>query len=652
MKKFIFCTIIFVFVAVQGAQAFTPNDTDFSRQWYLRQIDAERAWDISTGSPKVIVAVIDTAVDISHPELDGNAWINEDEIPANGIDDDKNDYIDDVNGWNFSDNNGNILPNFSNGYAEEGISHGTAVASIIAAEGNNRNGMAGITWESKIMPLQVLDATGNGFSDNVAKAIYYAIRNGADVINLSFVGFNFSEDMSTAVRRAWEAGVVVVAAAGNTPDESGGSNLDMYDEFPVCIDQYENEIYVLGVAATDTLDQKAKFSNFGKACVDVSAPGMDIWSARVYNSAIADFDTFYDDDWSGTSFAAPIVSGVSALVKSIAPGLSAREINEILVKSGVIIDGINPDFAGGLGTRVDARAALELALEAAKSGSSLVIGAPLGFTPVVRELGSGGEVKDSFAVFPDSFKKGFTAQSGDVNNDGQKEIVVGAGPGGGPQVRIFSETGKLYGQFFAYNSLFRGGVNIAVGNVDSRTVNDEIITAPGPGGGPHILVFNERGEIQGNFMAYTSGFRGGVTVTAGDIDADDTDEIIVGFIDAGVLHIKIFRKSGVLVSNFQAAEKITGPIFVATQNLDTGEEEEILVTYKTDGNIYIKSFDRNGAFLRSANWATQANQFDLKAFYDYIVGEVRIAIAEIYNNKINLRFISGVFDNINAVEIK
>jgi len=639
--------ILFFLLSAYGAEALTPNDSYFDNQWYLQQIHAEDAWDITQGSLEVVVAVLDTSIDINHPDLDGNIWINSDEIPNNGIDDDGNNYVDDINGWDFVNDDNDPRPDFDGAWMDDGVSHGTATASILAAEGNNRNGMAGVTWRSKIMPLKVMDEAGTGYSEYVAEAIYYAIRNGADVINLSFMGFNWSDEMNTAVKRAWEAGVVVVAAAGNTPDFLGGTNLNEYDEYPACIDQYEDEQFVLGVAATDTLDQKALFSNYGHMCVDVSAPGLDMFSARSYNPEEG-LREFYNNDWSGTSFAAPVVSGIAALIKSLNPGLSAAEINHIIIESGDDIDGINPDFVGELGKRVNAYAALQMSQLLAENGSVIVLGSPRSAVPRVFKLGRAGDIKSSFSAY-DNYYLGFDAEIGDLNANGYHEIVIGAGAGGGPQVRIFSEAGTLLGQFFAYNPLFRGGVYVALGDVNGDG-RDEIITSPGSGGGPHILVYSDHAEIKGNFMAYDPSYRGGVKVAAGDIDADDADEIITAFYVGGTLHVRTFRRNSTLVSEF-VKDGPRGDVLVNAYDMDRDGADEIIIAYQNGSMSVVDVLDKDGRVREEMTVENTQKLFDVKGFYDYIIGKSRLVLVTSAAEAMNIKYFDELYELIKKVNI-
>jgi len=195
--------------------AIIPSDTHYDKQWYLKKIKAQYAWDEIRETPEIIIAIADSGIQIEHPDLRENIWVNIDEIPGNNIDDDNNGFIDDVNGWDFVDNTNNPNPKFSEGYTQDGILHGTIVAGIVAGVGNNASGISGIVWRAKIMPLKVLDDSGEGSTKNVIRAIDYAINNGVDIINFSFVGINYSQSLEAAIRRAYEAELIIVAAAGN-----------------------------------------------------------------------------------------------------------------------------------------------------------------------------------------------------------------------------------------------------------------------------------------------------------------------------------------------------------------------------------------------------------------------------------------------------
>jgi subtilisin family serine protease len=254
----------------------------------------------------IVVAVIDTGIDISHPDLANQIWVNRDEVPDNGIDDDHNGFIDDSNGWNFFANNNDL---------SDQVGHGTAIAGIIAAE-KNGVGVEGVAPEAKIMPLKVSETNkGISFSD-VANAIVYAVNQGADVINISITGMFGPDDLLVAANYAQREGVIIVAAAGND-----GGNMIM----PGSIDS------VVGVGAIRSDGQIAKFSAHNP---DLVAPGVGILAPRAQGSScktfipvegpLCDIDDNLVVAGTGTSFAAANVSGVAALLKSARPDIDAN----------------------------------------------------------------------------------------------------------------------------------------------------------------------------------------------------------------------------------------------------------------------------------------------------------------------------------------
>jgi thermitase len=271
-------------------QAFyTPNDPDFVNQTNLTDMQVPQAWDVSRGHG-IVVAVIDTGMDFTHPELISNLWANPGEMgtdangndkSSNGIDDDADGFIDDVFGWNFIDNNNDFTD--LNG-------HGTHSAGIIAASMNNSFGIAGVAPEARIMPLKVLDSTGHGTYAQVAQAIIYAVDHGAQVINLGFGGQADSQALRDATDYAYDHGVVVVAAAGN-----GGSDTLFY---PAANPN------VIAVEALDPALNLTSFSAYGYT-YSVGAPGVGIYSTLPGGEF---------GHMSGTSMAAAEVSGVAALL--------------------------------------------------------------------------------------------------------------------------------------------------------------------------------------------------------------------------------------------------------------------------------------------------------------------------------------------------
>jgi subtilisin family serine protease len=346
MRQFLFAMLVGLFVA-QPALALTPNDPLFSKQWFWKTIGAPTAWEMTTGSDEVVVAVLDTGIDIAHEDLAANLFTNTREIPGNGLDDDRNGYIDDVHGYDMIDRDGDPRPETTT--TMWGVHHGTVVAGLIGAVGNNRAGVTGVNWQVHLLPVRVLEANGNGDFATVVEGLRYATRMGADVINLSFVSDDTSPDLMRAVEEARAAGVVVVAALGNA---AGGRNADFDPLYPACLPQ------VIGVTATDADDQRASFSNYGKTCADLAAPGLDMFSTQVMGSELA-----YAGNWRGTSLATPLVSGAVALMRALYPHATPDEV-EIALKVGA--DPVHTSSPLALGDMGSGRLALGRALDAVR----------------------------------------------------------------------------------------------------------------------------------------------------------------------------------------------------------------------------------------------------------------------------------------------
>ena len=293
-----------------------PNDPDFSQLWGLYNaktgvdIKAIQAWEMTTGSKSVVVGVIDSGIDCTHPDLADNCWTNPGESgvdskgrdkSTNKIDDDGNGYIDDVQGWNFLGGN-NI--------SMDDNSHGTHVAGTIGAVGNNATGVVGVNWQVSLVPLKFLDSNGVGSTSGAVEALDYATKMGFFLTSNSWGGNGFSFALASAVYRAQQAGIILVAAAGN--EAADNDNL-LTASFPA---SYSNP-NVVSVAAVDENGNLASFSNWGAKAVHVAAPGVKIYS------------TIFNDNYkwySGTSMATPHVSGVLALMKAHDPKLTTDQL--------------------------------------------------------------------------------------------------------------------------------------------------------------------------------------------------------------------------------------------------------------------------------------------------------------------------------------
>ncbi len=607
--------ILSLFLAEPVLANITPNDFYYGNQWYLSKIKADSAWDKIAGSPDMVIAVIDSGIQINHPDLKDNIWKNAREIPGNNIDDDGNGFIDDANGWDFVNNTPDPSPKFTAGWTEAGVSHGTMVAGIIAASGNNNEGIAGVTWQAQIMALKVLNDKGEGKLSNVIRAIDYAINNGADIINLSFVSFNYSDGLQEAIRRAHKAGVMIVAAAGNEQADGVGYDIDKTPIYPACYDGDLGENMVIGVAATDALDQKAKFSSYGSRCVDLVAPGISFFSATTAGS-VPDFpNKLYDGYWSGTSMAAPQISATLALIAQANPELSRREIVNILFASTDNISRLNPDYAGKLGNgRLNVDQAVEMAKEKlySRNGRLIVLPQTAAKNKETRLTAATG---DLVSKLPLDIKGGESIATGDVNGDGIDEIVIGSGTNSEPKIMIYSPAGKLIKQILAYDKYFRGGLSVALVDIDGDE-QMEIAAAQAARGTGQVKIFNYNGQLKKQFLVDSRYWRGGLNLAAGDIDGDGDQEIVAAYGSGSEPMVKMFHTNGKIMGAFLAYEKkFRGGVKVAIANLNGRKDHdraEIIVSPGKGRDPQIKIFDNHGRMVRqflayNRNWQGGVN---------------------------------------------
>jgi len=324
--------------------ADNPNDLLYpSQRWYYTLVEAPQAWDIETGDPSVLVAILDSGVDASHPDLAGKVWRNDGEVSGDGIDNDGNGCVDDVIGCNFlapseaDPSCGTPRPALT-GQVNDDAGHGTFVAGIIAAATNNGQGVASVARGARVMPVKVLDCTGAGTAADAALGLLYAVRMGARVVNFSFGGEQDSFTFREAVRLASEQfGAVMVAASGNEGKEGV--------TFPAGYPQ----VIAVGATARNSPDERAPFSNWGPE-VDMAAPGVDLVSTVPAALCGNPWACAAGEPYaraSGTSFAAPQVAAAAALLVSRSPSMTPAEVLAALRSTAQPLpEGSTPGWAG------------------------------------------------------------------------------------------------------------------------------------------------------------------------------------------------------------------------------------------------------------------------------------------------------------------
>jgi len=322
---------------------FTMDDKAQEKLWWLSRVKAPQAWEIQRGSRDVIVAVIDTGVNGIHEDLNdgrvGAGYVSYCQIP------------DPTNGTCLV-HVASVIPA---GVNSDDNGHGTIVAGIIGAIPNNEKGVAGVNWNVRILPVKVLDNTGTGVASDVAAGITWAVDQGASIINMSLGGTSLEGTplLNEAIKYAYDKKVLIVAAAGND-SALIGADLDIKPVYPVCSDGGENRI--LGVTAVDINDRKASFANYGRACIDVNAPGTAYFNSKEDQKGI--LSTYYDPKQptknnvyvfaSGTSMSTPIVTGAAALLKAQHPDLAGTALRDRLIASIDNVDDLNEGACNGI----------------------------------------------------------------------------------------------------------------------------------------------------------------------------------------------------------------------------------------------------------------------------------------------------------------
>lgn len=625
--------------------------------WYLDAINAPEAWQTSIGNPNTVVAVLDAGFDLDHEDLINQYWVNTDERSGDGKDNDRNGFDDDVSGWDFVDNDPDPSPVITDDISDAVASHGTIVAGIIGAAANNGRGIVGINWEVDIMPLRVLDETGAGSTGDVRRAIEYAVENGADVISTSFVFTQTDERLRETIQWAHEQGVVIVAAIGN-----GGSNTNIAPVYPACFDQEIGTNTVIGVASTNKQGLPSEFTNYGSGCVDLSAPGEDIFAAVYHDPNDLFYITAYASPWQGTSFAAPMVAGAAALLRATYPTLTPDQVrnalklavNPLTLREGQVLGDMG---AGGLNVERALAYAKEFALGGTRSRTEVEVEPSASFItsqasgaalPLVRRIDAHGNVLSEFLAYNEYFYGGVRLATGDVDGDGEVEIVTGPGPSGGPQVRVFKLNGEVESQFFAFDETERMGIFVAVADVNNDGI-EEILVTQDNGGTGQVKIFSKHGELQGSFFphgrtdrpirisvgqldddseyeivstlslgthtqvaihdatgryvrSFTGSVHGGnsVSVAVADMDADGIDEILLGASWGNAPEVAVYNNQGNLdVAFFSFPLEFKGGVEIATGDIDQNGHVEIYVTPQRGGGPQVRIFNANTHLLGS-----------------------------------------------------
>lgn len=597
------CLILAILVAVLVPNvlfAETTNDPNVE-QWSYKDLGVYNAWANAVGSKDVIVAIIDNGFDTFHPDLYENVWKNEDEIADNGIDDDNNGYIDDVWGWNFSykdlDNSGGISPAEAIGNNDprpsafdipaipDVMHHGTLVAGIIGAVGDNLMNGVGVNWRVSLMNIKVVENNGDGSSASLVDAIHYAVDNGADIINISMVTGVFDSKINDAIKYAYDNDVAMVAAAGNNARFLTDAPL-----YPVCSDENSEKRMILGVSAMNEEHKRAFFSNFGSNCIDITAPGTNVSSTMRYAPRYG-LTEKYSGGWNGTSFATPFVSGALALVKSIQPTWGVDKLFEAVLSTVHRTPPQDPVvyahlFGAGL-LQIDK--AVQFAIDSLPEVS------------VKGDIVVAIDLKEGWVEYNDlqNEKISLTQEKNliDVNaittfyKDGETKFALIKRENGKTKVSILKKDFSEESSFFT--SFFSGNFGIEVGDVLGDN-EQEIIIYPKYNSKTTFLIYNQAGEYLDSKEITKE--HNGVSLTL--VNNGAKSEILAVYKNSDEIYsVKHFdnnlaEKSEILLSFFKVLPNIT------TGDIDGDKTEEIVVVAGVGQESFVSIYEQDGTWKR------------------------------------------------------
>ncbi len=584
-----------------------PNDPFFSEQWQLENtgqivggqagvVGADsnllKAWDVTTGSIDSIVAVIDTGVDLDHPDLEANIYVNPGEIPGNGIDDDGNGFVDDVNGWDFGENDNN---------PDDVAGHGTAVAGTIAAVGNNGFGVSGVMWTGSIMPMKIADRFGGLSLAAIVGAHDYLtmMRNrGVNIVasNNSYGAFapQFFEDNGgsiaerEAIQRFIDSGAVFVASAGNQGVNTDTQDPNDFTHFPSAY----NLPGIVSVAATNNTDGLAGFSNFGPETVDLAAPGVLVRTTQVGGGFMS---------VSGTSFSGPMVAGAVGLLRTIRPQSSGAEIRQVLIDSSrPVVSLQNMVQSGGVLDVAEALRILDL------DGPVITAVDP---GPVTGQLDANGDPRDEVVVLfnkdldPAFIDGGFVSLIGSGNDntfgtgDDRDIPITSVTPDGARAVRI-----QLNILGFLQQRLPIDNYQLTLNSAGFRDLDGNFLNGNGDSGEDEVYDFEvvpSTGTLEPNdtlgtaevltFAASGSAEFTGLTLGDGVRAGLDVDLFAINIPRGGLIHAEITaqNRSGgsTLDSYLRLFDGLGGEI--AANDQFNGQDSLIDFFVSTGGTYYI-----------------------------------------------------------------